>query len=529
MKLIRLITYTCLLIAVNASLLHAAAERRTALIIGNSQYDVGRLKNPTNDASDMADVMRRLGFLVILKKNAKQREIEEAIREFGHQLKKGGVGLFFYAGHGLQIAGKNYLIPIGASIETETDAKYNAIDVEMVLDQMANAKNTMNIVILDACRDNPLRRSMRSTGRGLAIISNAPQGTFITYSTSPGMTAADGVGRNSPYTSALLKFITIPGLPIEKVFKSARQRLAQETKNKQIPWELSSLQGEFYFVPERGHDNDKLHDQKVYLSQIDDAFKIKEKLGDVGKAGGFSSFTSPLLGAKFILIKPGNFTMGSQADELGRDNDEGPEHQVTISRYYYIQETEVTQEQWVKVMGKNPSHFTSCGADCPVEQVSWKEVQEFIEKLNQQDETNNYRLPTEAEWEYAARAGSNKAFARGDITNADCNADPVLEQVAWYCGNSGNRVHQVATKSPNEWGLYDMHGNVAEWVQDWKGTYSAHRTVDPLVSSSSEGLYRVNRGGSWDHRAKECRSAVRSYDEPSGKNNRLGFRLVRDQ
>jgi len=231
-----------------------AAESRFALVIGNGRYDTGRLKNPANDATDMAVALKRLGFSVVLKKDARQQEMEEAIRDFGQRLKRGGVGLFFYAGHGLQIGGRNYLIPIGARIDKETDAKYQAIDAEMVLDEMANAGNPMNIVILDACRDNPLGRSLRSAGRGLAIISDAPKGTFITYSTSPGKTAADGAGRNSPYTAALLQSIKEPGLPIEQVFKRVRQRLSRETGDRQIPWELSSLQGDFYFMP--GHVTD---------------------------------------------------------------------------------------------------------------------------------------------------------------------------------------------------------------------------------------------------------------------------------
>jgi hypothetical protein len=225
----------------------ATPERRTALVIGNGSYDVGPLKNPVNDASDMAATLKRLGFDVILKENARMQDMENAIRDFGSRLKRGGEGLFFYAGHGVQIGGKNYLIPIGAKIDKETDAKYKAIDAEMVLDEMANAGNNVNIMILDACRDNPLGRSLRSAGRGLAIISDAPQGTFITYSTSPGKTAADGVGRNSPYTEALLKHMNEPGIPVEQVFKRVRQTLTKTTDGKQIPWELSSLQGDFFF------------------------------------------------------------------------------------------------------------------------------------------------------------------------------------------------------------------------------------------------------------------------------------------
>ncbi|HOG17022.1 MAG TPA: caspase family protein [Syntrophales bacterium] len=230
--------------------LSTAAGQRTALVIGNSAYSSGPLKNPVNDATAMAAQLRDLGFAVILKRDAGLRAMDEALAEFGDRLKRGGVGLFYYAGHGLQIGGVNYLVPIGAKINRESDARYEAMDAGKVLDEMANANNGLNIVILDACRDNPFARSFRNTARGLAIVSNAPAGTFISYSTSPGQVARDGDGRNSPYTSALLQYMKEPGIPITDMFMKVRQKLRQETG--QIPWELSSLEGKFFFVPEGG-------------------------------------------------------------------------------------------------------------------------------------------------------------------------------------------------------------------------------------------------------------------------------------
>lgn len=227
--------------------LSAAAEQRLALVIGNGSYDAAPLANPVNDASDMAAALKKLGFTVILKNNANLEVMEEAIEDFGNRLKKGGIGLFFYAGHGIQVYGSNYLIPVGAKIKKESDIKYRAVNANRILDEMDNAANGMNIVILDACRDNPFNRSFRSAGRGLSIIPSAPRGTLITYSTSPGNVAADGKGRNSPYTESLLKHMTTPNLPIEHVFKKVRQELANKTKGQQIPWELSSLSGDFYF------------------------------------------------------------------------------------------------------------------------------------------------------------------------------------------------------------------------------------------------------------------------------------------
>jgi len=238
-----------LLILINPSSLPAATEQRVALVIGNGAYSVGPLKNPVNDATAMATQLQKLGFTVILKKNANLRGMEDALTDFGDRLKRGGVGLFFYAGHGLQVGGAKYLVPIGAKISREADIKYETLDAGKILDEMATANNGLNIVIFDACRDNPYSSSFRNASRGLAIVSSAPVGTFISYSTSPGNVASDGDGRNSPYTEALLWYMKEPGLTIEQVFKGTRAKLGKDTGGKQIPWELSSLQGEFYFVP----------------------------------------------------------------------------------------------------------------------------------------------------------------------------------------------------------------------------------------------------------------------------------------
>jgi hypothetical protein len=247
--LIRTFVILFLLAVINPFSSLAATEQRTALVIGNGAYSSGPLKNPVNDATAMAIQLQKLGFTVILKKNANLRGMEDALTDFGDRLKRGGVGLFFYAGHGLQVGGANYLVPIGAKISREADIKYETLDAGKILDEMATANNGLNIVIFDACRDNPYSRSFRNASRGLAIVSNAPAGTFISYSTSPGNVASDGDGRNSPYTEALLWYMKEPGLTIEQVFKGARAKLGKDTGGKQIPWELSSLQGEFYFVP----------------------------------------------------------------------------------------------------------------------------------------------------------------------------------------------------------------------------------------------------------------------------------------
>jgi len=211
------------------------------------------------------------------------------------------------------------------------------------------------------------------------------------------------------------------------------------------------------------------------------------------------------LGMTFNLVSAGTFTMGSPANEPGH-NSRGDEtqHQVTLTSSYYMQTTEVTQAQWEAVMGSNPSYFSSCGSDCPVEQVSWDDAQEFINKLNQKGE-GVYMLPTEAQWEYAARAGSTTAFANGEITETGWGYDPNLDAMGWYGYNSSGTTHPVAIqKTPNAWGLYDMHGNVWEWCQDWYGSYSSDTVTDP--EGPSTGSIRVFRGGSWRNDARLCRS-----------------------
>lgn len=274
--IVRIIPVCLLLALFNPSSSQATAERRTALVIGNGSYASSPLSNPVNDATDLAAKLKKLGFTVTLKKNASE-DMEESIQKFGEQLRKGGVGLFFYAGHGVQNGGRNYLIPVGAKISKETDAKFRAVDVEMVLAEMGNAGNSLNIVILDACRDNPFGRSFRTAGRGLAIISDAPKGMFITYSTSPGKVAADGRGRNSPYTEALLRYMAVPDIPIEEVFKKVRQELSKKTDNLQVPWELSSLEGNFYFSG-RGGAPMQVSDTTTAGPELDDQqAKLKEE------------------------------------------------------------------------------------------------------------------------------------------------------------------------------------------------------------------------------------------------------------
>ncbi|TET86837.1 MAG: hypothetical protein E3J46_07280, partial [Desulfobacteraceae bacterium] len=415
----------------------SAKNQKTALVIGNGAYSSSPLRNPVNDASDIAYALKKLGFKVLLKTDANQRTMKKFIRTFGKELRNGGVGLFYYAGHAMQVHGTNYLIPIGAKIESESDVEYEAIDAGRVLGKMEDAGNGLNIIILDACRDNPFARSFRTSEKGLARM-DAPTGSILAYATAPGSIAADGAGRNGLYTSKLLKHMTTPGLEIEKVFKKVRIDVLRSSQKKQVPWESSSLIGEFYFNPKRGiavmgstqkidtgltAEQEGLEKKRKELARIEAVIeergrveaerkKIEAKMTKLLAMSKRppkpkSKKITNSLGMEFVSIKPGSFMMGSPSSEPGHQGYER-QHKVTLTKGFYMQTTEVTQGQWKAVMGNNPSKFKNCGDDCPVEKVSWNDAQGFIRKLNQKEGSDKYRLPTEAEWEYATRAGSTK-------------------------------------------------------------------------------------------------------------------------
>jgi formylglycine-generating enzyme required for sulfatase activity len=234
------------------------------------------------------------------------------------------------------------------------------------------------------------------------------------------------------------------------------------------------------------------------------------------------------IGMTFVYIKPGTFMMGSPAGEpgRGRDSDETL-HQVTLTHGFYMQTTEVTQGQWRSVTGSDISYFKNCGDDCPVEQVSWNDAQEFIRRLNKKEGGSRYRLPTEAEWEYAARAGTTTPFNTG---TGNCLSTDQANYNGSYpisgCSKGEDRQTTVKTGSfsPNAWGLYDMHGNVFEWCQDWYGDYPSGSITDP--DGPTSGSSRVSRGCAWmNSSSRLCRSAYRNFLTATNRSG-LGFRLV---
>jgi len=250
------LAFACLLAAAAPGPSRAQAQsqpqppkaQRLALVIGNGAYRDSPLPNPTNDAADMAKALEASGFTVLKRENATLREMHLALREFGDRLGRQATGLFYFAGHGMQVRGRNYLLPVDADIAREDEVAFNALDLGAVMEKLDSAKNPVNIVVLDACRDNPFGSRLHASAKGLAPI-DAPPGTLIAYATAPGSTAADGAGRNGLYTQHLVRQIDRPGLAIEEVFKAVRAGVRSDSKSQQVPWESTSLESNFTFRP----------------------------------------------------------------------------------------------------------------------------------------------------------------------------------------------------------------------------------------------------------------------------------------
>jgi formylglycine-generating enzyme required for sulfatase activity len=464
--------------------------KRVALVIGNGAYQfVGRLNNPADDAREMAKTLKELNFEVSERIDCDKRQLEAAIDEFGKRLAESGkdtVGMFYYAGHGVELKGRNYLVPVDADVKTESDVQYRGVDAGFVLGKMEDAKNAVNIVILDACRDNPFARAFRSEARGLAEVT-APRGTLIAYATSPRKTATD----SGEYRKALIAAMTTPELNVLDVFQEVTATVDRATNGNQTPWMASSLTGKFYFIPPKA---------KPSSSGKDESEATERKAGDVMTVAH---------GMEAVYIPAGEFQMGSADGWF--NGDEKPAHQVVFSEAFWMGKYEVTQAQWEAVMGANPSYFKGC-PQCPVKNVSWDDCQEFIKKLNERKDGWEYRLPSEAEWEYACRAGTTGDYA-GE-----------LDEMAWYGSFSG--THPVGEKKANAWGLHDMHGNVSEWCQDrWHENYDGAPNDGHAWEQGSDNR-RVVRGGSWNDFANYCRAAFRYRLAPGDRGIVVGVRLA---
>jgi len=536
-------------------------ENRVALVVGNSTYKSAPLRNPTNDAKDMAAKLKGMGFTVIERSNLSVKQIGSTLREFRSKLTPGSVALVFYAGHGVQIKGENYLPAVDADISGEEDVPTQSLAMRQIMDVLEDAKTRLNLVFLDACRNNPYSRSFRSASDGLNRV-NAPSGTLISFATRPGSVAADGTGRNGLYTGALLEQMNNQSQPIEQVLKKVVSQVKYASKSQQEPWMEGSIEGEFCFGEcgkqvaqsavsddrafwESVKDSRDVNEIKAYLDQFPRgifAGIARARVASLDKVGPQMALakppqatlpnSKPLLPAlkagtvikdceecpEMVVIPAGNFMMGSKADPFAAtqpSNEEQPQHNVSVSSFA-LGKFEVTQEQWYSLMGNLPSNFK--GRTLPVEQVSWNDAQDFIKRLNVKT-GQNYRLPSEAEWEYAARAGATTEYSFGDDSSQ-------LNRFAWFTGNSNYTTHPVGEKLPNNFGLYDMHGNVWEWTQDcWDINYAG--AINGSPSNFADCSLRVARGGAWNSNSLLLRTAHRTKNSVANRYFAFGFRVAK--
>jgi len=519
-----------------------SSQKRLALVIGNSKYKKDYfLTNPVNDAEDFAKVLRSLNFEVIEKQNLNKPEMERAILQFSSLLSDNkGVGLFYFSGHGIQYKGSNYLLPVGVQpLKKSWQLPHKTITAQYVLDGMEAAENEVNIVILDACRDFP--SSLKETTKGdmmppgLSMVKPI-SGSVIAYAAAPGGVAASGVGeRNSPYVKHLMSWIQKPNLSIDEIFTNVGRAVKIDTFGVQLPGYYKQLYEPFYFVKKEIQNKQALEIESLKREKSEQAAKIealkREKQKQAQSHGKVfqDSLKDGSLAPKMVWIKAGSFQMGS---EKGLDR-EKPVHRVSIDRFAMGQ-TEVTfneYDKYAQSMSKSKPDDEGWGrGNRPVINVSWYDAVAYAKWLSQQT-GYIYRLPTEAEWEYAARAGTETEYWWGDTAS---------HEYMNYSGDTWGGLAKgkdrwkytapVGSFEANPFNIYDTAGNVWEWVSDIYSSdyYSSSPRSNPKgPGGDGTGRNRVLRGGSWFNLALYARAAIRYDDTPDYRNSELGFRLVR--
>ncbi len=517
-------------------------EPRTALVISNAAYAGGaRLDNPHSDAKGMAAALQRLGFEVIQVADRNLQQLGEDISGFADRLRsRGGVGLVYYSGHGVEVDGQSYLIPLGAQIRRRVDVQYRAYSVQQLLGNLAWAQNDLNLVILDACRNDPFGADYRDLlkTRGITPV-DAPSGLLVASSTARGDLALDGgrdYGGYSPYTYHLLQQIERPNLLVEQVFREVRNRVLQDTQGAQAPWESNKLVGDFYFASAVGSPP----------PSPPPSFSFEPEM---------------------VLIRGGRFLMGSPAGEAGRRGDER-QHEVRVGDFY-LGKYEVTVDQFrqfVTATGYRTEAEGNIGAegcwseqsdggygyvagrswrdpgfpqtdDHPVVCVSWNDAQAYIDWLNDEmsEAGKRYRLPTEAEWEYTARGGTTSPRYWGNDPAAGCRYANTHDErskrengFSWEhaaCDDGYAKTAPVGRFGANLYGLHDMLGNVWEWTcSEYDGDYDGS---EQICAETTQGVSFALRGGSWKGLPANVRAANRLRLAPSSRLIWLGFRLAR--
>ena len=520
----------------------ASAEKRMALVIGNGAYKKAPLANAATDAELIAQRLQELKFEVLARYDLSLRDMKRAVHEFADAIKAAGkdtVAFIYYAGHGVQVQGENYLVPVDENIKSEGDVDIDSVSVSSMMSMLNHAETSVNIVVFDACRDNPFGYS-RSGQRGLARV-DAPHGSLVAFSTSPGASAEDGKDGHSPYSAALAQTIGEPGMRIEEVFKKVRIAVRDATGGKQTPWETTSLTGEFYAAgPKAGTTSAQA--PALAPTQTPAPTPAPAPAPMAATAPGPRSTPAPLDGQggfrdcpdcpEMVALPTGSFLMGSPEDEPERGRNEGPQHRVTISKPFAAGKFPVTFEEWDACVaeggceGHRPYDQGWGHGDRPVVNVNWREAQSYAAWLRRKT-GKAYRLPSEAEWEYAARAGTTTPFWWGTSISTDqANYNGALVYGGGKRGQKRSVSLPVKTFESNPWGLYQVHGNVWQWVEDCAHDSYYEAPTDGSAWMGGNCLVHIIRGGSWFDGPAWLRSAERlGWGIRMGN---IGFRVVRN-
>lgn len=508
------------------ALASAQVPKRVALLVGNAAYAGAPLANPANDASDLAAALKARGFDTVVALNSSRTDMTARIRSFVDKVEPGAVALFYYAGHGMQVRGKNYIIPVDAKVQSEADVLDQGIEIDSILQRLEMKAAAINLVILDACRNNPFTRSY---GGGLASI-DAPKGTLIAFATSPGKVALDGKGRNGVFTKHLLANIGLPGLKVEDVFKRVRIGVTEESRGQQVPWENTSLTGDFYFIAPSGEaaaiaaPDAEVQRMQVAMSTRNKAALLKYlELSPTGKL-------RPQVAAAYESVIASEPTRSAVEPIYVRDCPDCP-RLVSLGGTRAIGAFPVTvndYETCVRANACDKRDVAELGADkYPAINVSWHDAQKYTQWLSQRTK-QRYRLPTEPEWVAAVEEGRyvGEGKARQVVPFVDCRSGngydrsaAIVSAFPWResaCNDGFPQTSPVGVFLPNAIGMYDWAGNVWQWTGS---------CADPKKQPCEK---YVLKGGSWASPAAALAPSAVLSAEPELQGSTMGFRVYRE-
>ena len=551
---IRGLTWLCLSV-LSAMLVSPALPQqagRVALVIGNNNYPDASTPLPSTirDARALAEELRRSEFDVDLKENVGKADMQRAIDAFTGKIRNGTTTLFYFSGYGIQVGRQSYLLPVNAQVWTEADVRRDGVSVDALLADMHRKGAKVKIIVLDAAQRNPFERRFRPSAEGLAA-PDAPEGTLALYSVAPGKVIAESTSANSPFVSELIKELRYPNRTAEEVFNLARIGVSRATNNEQVPWVASSLTDEFYFGTPRAAaaapapaPTPAPAPPAPAVSPPPSAAPAPAPVSPPAvQPAPQTTATAPAATApaiepgrtsfkpgdtfrdctdcpELVVLPAGSFDMGSTSEY------ENPIHRVTLAKPFAIGRHEVTLSEWDKCVDEGGCKYRPDDrgwgrGERPAVNLSWLDAKAFASWLSQKT-GKAYRLPSEAEWEYAARAGTNTAYWWGrDVGSRQANCREC---------NAGEpqRTTPVGSFRPNGFGLYDTAGNVAEWMEDcWNDNYRG-APHDGTAWMSGQCRMHVLRGGAFDSQARYLRSTSRFRYDTDVRYIANGFRVVRE-